>query len=163
MGGAVAAVAEALKDRVQVGEEVNIDGGIAAQVLAQRKLAGLAAEVACPQQLERLPLPVVNVRAGRNAFDGVDDEVGMTEAEGRRGAKVGGKAVDGLSQHRRQLVAGDGPPVKATAGTAPFDDGGEGIAAFKLGRGQRDKTAGRFRQGEGGRLTAPVRDPIGLG
>src|SRR5258705_11392322 len=58
LGGAIASVAEAVQDAVEIRKKIDVGARVRRDVLAQPEMTRFAAEVAFPQELERAPFPV---------------------------------------------------------------------------------------------------------
>src|SRR5206468_11349119 len=109
---AVPAVAEALEDRVEIGEEVHVRRRARAELLPERELARRASEVALPDRRQARA-----IRPARQSFDGVHDHERLDEV---RAERVAGAPCTGDRDRSLELLARD-VPIREAPRRAPPD------------------------------------------
>ena len=103
VGRPIAAAAPAGRDRVEVGEEERDGAGVGAERLPEAQLPSLAPELAGPQEAGRPGDRIPDVRAGGQALDRVDQEVGLDE--GRAGLDPGPAAAGAAPRPGSRRIA----------------------------------------------------------
>src|SRR6266403_538514 len=126
--GAIAAVAEALQNGTQVGEEKDGHSGVGGQLLLQAEVTGIGAKVSLLQAFEQTTVAMKDVGSGREPFDGVDNQVEIIELSSRGIKEIGGHAAGGAVQHGRKLWQRNRAAGKFSRGTAALDDLFDGVA-----------------------------------
>ena len=134
--GAIAAIAKALQNGAQVGEEKDVHGGVGGQLLLEAEVAGIGAEISLLQALEHATVAMEDVGSVREPFDGVDDQVEIIELSSRRIEEICWDAACGAVEHGGKLRQGDGAAGKFARGTAALDDLLDRVARHS-GVGQR--------------------------
>jgi hypothetical protein len=71
----VAPVAKACQHRFQVNHEVDVDGGIRAQILAESQIASFLPKVTFPEQFKCLLLLVKHISPLSESIDSIDNQV----------------------------------------------------------------------------------------
>ncbi len=126
LGRPVPPVPEALQDRRQVQQEIDVHGGVRGQRLPQAEVSGPAPEIPLSlprlQELEDLFLRVIHVFARGDSLHGVDDEVDIVQKDAGRVQKVRGEAGDRPVQRGRELLEGDRLAGELPGGPPPDDD-----------------------------------------
>src|SRR5579863_3055202 len=157
---AVSAVAEALQDRLQIGQQKDGDAGVRREVLLQAKISCLGTEIAFFQQLQRTPLAVEEVGSRTETFDGMDDQVQLVEPRAKGIQKIRGHAANGAVEQRGKLSKSDGLAGKLTGGAASEDDALDRIVRdfCWLRRLKRSDLSGRTLYHRDWGFPAPGRD-----
>src|SRR5439155_14271487 len=99
----VAPIAEPGEDRLQISQEIDVDGSVAGDRLRQRQVGSEVAEVTCLQALQPAPPPIVEISTALEAVYGVDDQEGISEGAAWR-FKVGRHSARRLGQDGGQRV-----------------------------------------------------------
>ena len=112
LGGAVAPIPPPTKNPIQIRQQEDIHAGIGGNLLTQAEVPGIAAEVPLFQKLQRHAVAAKHVGAGRQALDGVDDQVEVIERWPPGWEKVGGNSSRHPIEHggelfQRNRVAGE--------------------------------------------------------
>src|SRR5439155_811669 len=128
---AVPAVAEALEDRVEIGEEVHVRRRARAELLPERELARRASEVALPDRRQARA-----IRPARQSFDGVHDHERLDEV---RAERVAGAPCTGDRDRSLELLARDVPIREAPRRAPPANDFLDRQAGERRGRRVRDR------------------------
>ena len=116
---AVSTVAVALRNFLEIGQKKDIHRRICRQLLFEAEVTRLVAELARLQQFKRFFIPVVNVSAGLQSYDMVDDQVQIIEMTPEGMEKVRGNSAGGAVEDKRKLGLRDGIAHEEPAGTAP--------------------------------------------
>ena len=77
LGQPIAAVAIVFEHRREVGQIIAVDVGVGGVLLVEGQVGGLGAEVAATDELDRDFAGAMEVEAGLEALDGIDDQVAI--------------------------------------------------------------------------------------
>src|SRR5579872_4627243 len=127
---AISAVAEALQDCLQVGQEEDGDAGVGGEVLLQAQVAGLGTKVSLFQEFEPARLAAKEVGAGTEAFDGVDEQVQMVELSAKRLEEVRRHTAGCALEQGGKLRESDGLANKLASGTATENNALDWVATY---------------------------------
>lgn len=119
LDGTVTTIAEAGQNGFKVGQKENIRGCVAGQVLLEAEVSRLVAELALFEEVEIARLSLVNVSAGLQAIDCVDDQVKIVELCAVRRKEVCGDPLCRGPQHRRKLLQCNRLPLELPARSSP--------------------------------------------
>src|SRR5207248_907133 len=120
-------------NRIKVCNEENRGTGVAGQCLFQSEVLSLISKIASLQKFERAALTVVEVAAGLNVVDRVDDQVEVIQVTTRRRRR----------QDRHQLRGRNRFALEATARAPAQDHLLDGIRAVRRKR-SGNSTSNRF-------------------
>src|SRR5438045_4553879 len=101
LSDAIAAVAETRQQGSKIDEEIDVDGGIGSQVLAQGKPPGEVPKGTALEQRERLLLMIERIGPRRKAIDGVDNQIEIRERSPSRIQAICRNAAGRAVEHRR--------------------------------------------------------------
>ena len=79
--------------RREVGQVIAVDVGVGGVLLVEGQVGGLGAEVTATDELDRDFAGAMQVEAGLEALDGIDDQVAIVQRRGAWHEAVGGEAA----------------------------------------------------------------------
>ena len=118
---AISAIAKALQDRPQIGQEEHVHRSVGRQRLLQAQVAGLRPKVSPLQTFKQFLVAMKDVRSGIQTVNLVNDQIQMIELRSLRVEEIGRNAARcpaggvRLSGDRRMPVVVDDRPERAAA------------------------------------------------